>query len=54
MRFVKYVSAAAPGSRWDVAMEYLPEDDSDSEGEAADGQVKEAGAEEVKAEVKAE
>ncbi|KAF8057154.1 Ogd [Scenedesmus sp. PABB004] len=27
MRFVKYVSAAAPGSRWDVAMEYVPEDD---------------------------
>ena len=27
MRFVKYVSADAPGSRWDVAMEYLPEDD---------------------------
>jgi hypothetical protein len=27
MRFVKYVSAEAPGSRWDVAMEYLPEDD---------------------------
>lgn len=22
MRFVKYVSAAAPGSRWDVAVEY--------------------------------
>ncbi|KAF6252117.1 Oxoglutarate and iron-dependent oxygenase degradation C-term-domain-containing protein [Scenedesmus sp. NREL 46B-D3] len=27
MRFVKYVSAAAPGSRWDIAMEYVPEDD---------------------------
>eukprot|EP00775_Hariotina_reticulata_P007349 gene7349-7560_t len=27
MRFVKYISAAAPGSRWDVAMEYVPEDD---------------------------
>jgi hypothetical protein len=27
MRFVKYISAGAPGSRWDVAMEYLPEDD---------------------------
>ncbi|WIA40768.1 hypothetical protein OEZ86_004448 [Tetradesmus obliquus] len=27
MRFVKYVSAAAPGSRWDLAMEYVPEDD---------------------------
>jgi len=22
MKFVKYVSAAAPGSRWDVAAEY--------------------------------
>ena len=22
MRFVKYVSAAAPGSRWDIAVEY--------------------------------
>lgn len=28
MRFVKYVSASAPSSRWDVAMEYRPEDDS--------------------------
>ncbi|GFR40250.1 hypothetical protein Agub_g822 [Astrephomene gubernaculifera] len=33
MRFVKYVSFAAPGSRWDVAMEYVPEDDDDEEGE---------------------
>lgn len=31
MRFVKYVSYAAPSSRWDVAMEYLPEPDSDGE-----------------------
>jgi prolyl 3-hydroxylase /prolyl 3,4-dihydroxylase len=31
MRFVKYVSAAAPGSRWDVAMEYLPDEGSSSE-----------------------
>lgn len=31
MRFVKYVSSAAPSSRWDVAMEYKPEDDSDEE-----------------------
>ena len=30
MRFVKYVSAAAPGSRWDVCMECVPEDDGDS------------------------
>ena len=27
MRFVKFVSAAAPSSRVDVAMEYVPEDD---------------------------
>jgi Rps23 Pro-64 3,4-dihydroxylase Tpa1-like proline 4-hydroxylase len=33
MRFVKYVSAAAPGSRWDVAMEYLPDEGSSSEEE---------------------
>uniref|UniRef100_A0A7S3R425 Fe2OG dioxygenase domain-containing protein n=1 Tax=Dunaliella tertiolecta TaxID=3047 RepID=A0A7S3R425_DUNTE len=33
MKFVKYLSAEAPSSRWDVAMEYLPEDDSDDEGE---------------------
>lgn len=34
MRFVKYVSCAAPSSRWDVAAVLLPEDDSDDEGEA--------------------
>ena len=34
MRFVKYVSAAAPGSRWDLAMEYKPQDDDDEEEEA--------------------
>lgn len=33
MRFVKYVSAAAPGSRWDLAMEYLPDEGSSSEEE---------------------
>ena len=33
MRFVKYVSAAAPGSRWDLAMEYKPQDDDDDEEE---------------------
>jgi Rps23 Pro-64 3,4-dihydroxylase Tpa1-like proline 4-hydroxylase len=33
MRFVKYVSAAAPGSRWDVAAVLLPEDDGESEEE---------------------
>ena len=34
VRFVKYVSAAAPGSRWDVSMEYEIEiQDDDDEGE---------------------
>ncbi|KAF5842957.1 Oxoglutarate and iron-dependent oxygenase degradation C-term-domain-containing protein [Dunaliella salina] len=33
MKFVKYLSADAPSSRWDIAMEYLPEDDSDEEGD---------------------
>jgi Oxoglutarate and iron-dependent oxygenase degradation C-term len=40
VRFVKYVSAAAPGSRWDVAMEYEIEikddDDEEEEGEEED------------------
>uniref|UniRef100_A0A7R9YSB2 Fe2OG dioxygenase domain-containing protein n=1 Tax=Chlamydomonas euryale TaxID=1486919 RepID=A0A7R9YSB2_9CHLO len=40
MKFVKYVSAAAPSSRWDVAMECLPEPDSDDE--AADNNTKDA------------
>ncbi|KAI7847350.1 Oxoglutarate and iron-dependent oxygenase degradation C-term-domain-containing protein [Circinella umbellata] len=32
MRFIKYVSARAPGSRWDVAFEYdLPEEEEDDE-----------------------
>ena len=34
MRFVKYVSAAAPGSRWDICGEYevgMLEEDSESE-----------------------
>ena len=34
MRFVKYVSASAPGSRWDVTVEYeivQPEGDEDNE-----------------------
>lgn len=32
MHFVKYVSAAAPGSRWDIACEYnFEEEDEDSE-----------------------
>jgi Oxoglutarate and iron-dependent oxygenase degradation C-term len=38
VRFVKYVSAAAPGSRWDVAMEYEIDiqDDEDEEEEEGD------------------
>ena len=31
MKFVKYLSRLAPSSRWDIAMEYMPEDDSDDE-----------------------
>ncbi|CAM0138923.1 putative component of NuA3 histone acetyltransferase complex [Umbelopsis sp. WA50703] len=32
MRFIKYVSARAPGSRWDVSFEYdLPEDDDEDD-----------------------
>lgn len=31
MRFVKYLSAQAPGSRWDVSGVYVPEDDSDDD-----------------------
>jgi len=30
---VQFLSFAAPSSRWDIAMEYLPEDDSDDEDE---------------------
>ena len=37
MKFVKYLSAAAPGSRWDVAAVYQPEPDSDSEEEGEEG-----------------
>lgn len=42
MRFVKYVSAAAPGSRWDICGEYevgmVEEDNNDSENDVEDGQ----------------
>ncbi len=31
MRFVKYVSSAAPGSRWDVSAVMLPVDDDEKE-----------------------
>ncbi|KAI8374803.1 Oxoglutarate and iron-dependent oxygenase degradation C-term-domain-containing protein [Blakeslea trispora] len=34
MRFIKYVSAKSPGSRWDIAFEYdLPEEDDEEEEE---------------------
>lgn len=33
---LQYLSFAAPSSRWDIAMEYLPEDDSDDEDEKQD------------------
>ncbi|KAH8554326.1 Oxoglutarate and iron-dependent oxygenase degradation C-term-domain-containing protein [Umbelopsis sp. PMI_123] len=37
MRFIKYVSARAPGSRWDISLEYdLPEDQNDEEVEDDD------------------
>ena len=42
MRFVKYVSASAPGSRWDVCCEYEVYQDQDSEG---DGEAEADGAE---------
>ena len=41
MRFVKYVSASAPGSRWDVAVEYEivqpEEEEEDDKGDAKKG-----------------
>lgn len=42
MRFVKYLSVAAPSSRFDVAMVYKPEPDSEEEEEetAAEGKDK--------------
>ena len=41
VRFVKYVSAAAPGSRWDVSMEYeieIQDDDDDDDDEGEEGE----------------
>lgn len=37
---MQYLSFAAPSSRWDVAMEYLPEDDSDDDEEKQDKEQK--------------
>lgn len=37
MRFVKYVSAAAPGSRWDVSVEYQLAPAAGGEGEGREG-----------------
>ena len=38
MRFIKYVSAAAPSSRWDIALEYdvLSEDTDDDDSDHKD------------------
>ena len=41
IRFVKYVSAAAPGSRWDIAVEYeieADDDDNDDNDDDNDGE----------------
>lgn len=38
MRFVKYVSAQAPGSRWDLAAQFRPEPDEDGEDENKDAE----------------
>ncbi len=46
MKFVKYVSFLAPSSRWDVAMEYRPEDDSDEEEEGGEEEEEEEEAQE--------
>ena len=48
MRFVKYVSASAPGSRWDVAVEYeivQPEEDDDDAAKEGDADAKHEDAE---------
>lgn len=38
MRFVKYVSASAPGSRWDIAVEYeIAQKEGEEEGSSASG-----------------
>ena len=42
MHFVKYVSAAAPGSRWDVAAEFHVDDDDDDE-EEGEGEEEQGG-----------
>ena len=43
MRFVKYLSLQAPSSRFDIAMTYQPEPDSDSEEEGGEGGGEEGG-----------
>mgnify|MGYP006301171035 CR=1 FL=1 len=48
MRFVRYVSAAAPGSRWDVSAEYevlVPEGSSSDEEEDEEEEEEEEGGE---------
>ena len=47
MRFVRYVSASAPGSRWDVSAEYevlVPEGSSDDEEEEEEEEEEDEGA----------
>ncbi|KAL7537582.1 LOW QUALITY PROTEIN: hypothetical protein ACHAWF_006988 [Thalassiosira exigua] len=44
MRFVKYVGAGAPGSRWDVALEYDVNDVEDGDAEVGADEDEEAGA----------
>jgi len=36
MRFIKYVSASAPGSRWDISSEYAIEIDDEDDDEDED------------------
>ena len=39
LSFIKYVSAAAPGSRWDVAFEYeVPEEEEDEDGNGVEAE----------------
>ena len=46
MRFVKYVSASAPGSRWDVAVEYeIVQPEEEEEDDKGDADAKHADAE---------
>lgn len=46
MKFLKYVSFKAPSSRWDIAVEYRPEDDSDDDEAGSGSEEGEEGGEE--------